>query len=339
MAARRGFRHARALRRRFALRLLMLALPLAVAAVAGCGEDDNGDGGQAGGAPITLSVGVDSVYAPMFVAQDEGLFEAEGVTVELRQFAQGGEGVDAMLAGEIDAAGSADSTFVARGTEGVRALAPYVEEGGSYVKLVVRDGIDDVAQIERIGVIPGQISEYGAQKLFEAEGIDPASVEQVKVAGPPEMPALLERGEIDAFVLNEPWPARAVEEEAGKVLAVASDFELTYTLVVAARPEWLEHNRERAGAMMRALAEAARTIEQDPDLAAEATEKAAKVEPEQTVQAVEELDFGVRDFTRRDIARLNDVADFLVDRGLIKSRPQVEEVFPLAQGFGAAGGG
>jgi ABC-type nitrate/sulfonate/bicarbonate transport system substrate-binding protein len=288
---------------------------------------------------MTLAVGVDAVYAPYFVARDEGLFEDEGVTVELRQFAQGGEGVDAMLAGEIDAAGSADSTFVARGGEGVRALAPYVEEGGSYVKLVAREGIDDVGQIEKIGVIPGQISEYGAQKLFEAEGIDPESVEQVKVAGPPEMPPLLQKSEIDAFVLNEPWPTRAVEEGAGHVLAEARDFELTYTLVVATRPDWLERNRERAEAMMRAIAEAARMIEEDPGVAAEATERAAKVAPEQTEQAVDELDFGVRDFTRRDVERLDDVADFLLDRGLIDSRPAVDEVFATGQGFAGSGGG
>jgi ABC-type nitrate/sulfonate/bicarbonate transport system substrate-binding protein len=313
--------------------LSVLAVGLGVAA---CGneDDDGGDGGGGSGAPITISVGVDSVYAPMFVARDEGLFEDEGLTVELRQFAQGGEGVDAMLAGEIDTAGSADSTFVARGQEGVRALAPYVEEGGSYVKLVVANDIDEPGQIRKMGIIPGQISEYGAQKLFEAERIDPESVELVKVAGPPEMPALLQSGEIDAFVLNEPWPTRAREMDAGKVLRVAEDFGLTYTLVMAARPEWIEQDRERAEALMRAIAAGARLVEEDPELAGESTEQAAKVAPEQTVQAVEELDFGVRDFTRRDITRLNDVADFLIDRNLIDERPAVEEVFATDQGFG-----
>jgi ABC-type nitrate/sulfonate/bicarbonate transport system substrate-binding protein len=311
---------------------ISLSLLVAAAWVASCGNEDD-EGAGASGEPITISVGVDAVYAPMFVARDEGLFEDEGLTVELRQFAQGGEGVDAMLAGEIDTAGSADSTFVARGREGVRALAPYVEEGGSYVKLVVANDIDDPGQISRMGIIPGQISEYGAQKLFEAEGIDPESVELVKVAGPPEMPALLKSGEIDAFVLNEPWPTRSREMNAGKVLRVAKDFGLTYTLVVAARPEWIDQDRERSEALMRAMAAGARLVEKDPELAGESTEKAAKVAPEQTVQAVKELDFGVREFTDRDITRLNDVADFLLERNLIDSRPPIREVFAPNQGF------
>jgi ABC-type nitrate/sulfonate/bicarbonate transport system substrate-binding protein len=313
---------------------MSLSLLVAAAWMAACGNEDD-EGAGASGEPITISVGVDAVYAPMFVARDEGLFEEEGLTVELRQFAQGGEGVDAMLAGEIDTAEPAVSIspFVARGRGGVRALAPYAEEGGSYVKLVVANDIDDPAQIRRMGIIPGQISEYGAQKLFEAERIDPESVELVKVAGPPEMPALLKSGEIDAFVLNEPWPTRAREMDAGKVLRVAKDFALTYTLVVAARPEWIDQDRDRSKALMRAMAAGARLVEKDPELAGESTEKAAKVALEQTVQAVKEVDFGVRDFTDHDITRLNDVADFLLDRNLIDSRPPIREVFAPNQGF------
>jgi len=90
---------------------------------------------------------------------------------------QGGEGVDAMLAGEIDVAASADSTFLVRAARtDIAVLGPYVEDDGDYVKLVTRQEIGDPGQIERIGVIPGQISEYGAAKLLEAEGIDPESV-------------------------------------------------------------------------------------------------------------------------------------------------------------------
>lgn len=147
------------------------------------------------------------------------------------------------------------------------------------------------------------------------------------------MPPLLQSGEIDGFVLNEPWPTRAEEEGAGKVLRVAEDFGLTYTLVVAARPEWIREDRQRAEALMRAIAAGAELVEEDPELAAESTERAAKVAPEQTIQAVKELDFGVRDFTRRDLTRLDDVADFLLDRNLIEERPPIDEVFAPGQGF------
>ena len=230
------------------------ALLTVAAVVAGCGEADDGGAGEApADEPITLSVGIDSVYAPMFLATAEDLFADEGIRVELRQFAQGGEGVDAMLAGEIDVAASADSTFLVRAARtDIAVLGPYVEDDGDYVKLVTREEITDPAQIEKIGVIPGQISEYGAAKLLEAEGIDAESVKVVKVAGPPEMPPLLQRGDIDAFVLNEPWPTRA-QELGAKALMDASEFDLGSTLVLASTPAWVKEHRDEATALMRAM--------------------------------------------------------------------------------------
>jgi ABC-type nitrate/sulfonate/bicarbonate transport system substrate-binding protein len=310
------------------MRRALLTLLTVAAVVTGCGEADDGGAGEApAGEPITLSVGIDSVYAPMFLAAAEDLFADEGIRVELRQFAQGGEGVDAMLAGEIDVAASADSTFLVRAARtDIAVLGPYVEDDGDYVKLVTREEITDPAQIEKIGVIPGQISEYGAAKLLEAEGIDAESVEVVKVAGPPEMPPLLQRGDVDAFVLNEPWPTRA-QELGAKVLMDASEFDLGYTLVLASTPAWAEEHRDEATALMRAMAAAAERTEQDPEAAAEATEEAAKVEPEQTVKAVEDLIFEVRDFDSQDLDRLEDVGDFLLERGIVEERPPVDEVF------------
>jgi ABC-type nitrate/sulfonate/bicarbonate transport system substrate-binding protein len=317
---------------------LVAVLALAVLAVAGCGDDDDGGGGNGGsgggGEPISLSIGIDSVYAPMFLAQEEGFFEDHGVNVEVKQFAQGGEGMDAMVAGSIDVAGSADSTVLARaGRTDLRALGVFVEDKGNYVKLVTRDDINNPSQIKTIGVVPGSISEYGAFKLMRSEGIDPASVKMVD-AGPPEMPALLENGDIDAFVMWEPWPTRA-EEMGGKVLMKSGEFDLSYVLVLAAQKEWLDSHREEARAIMEALAEAADEVEQDPGAAADAASAQAKLPPEQVEQAVEDLDFAVRPFEPRDTKTWNEIADFLVERELVPERPPVKEV--LSEGV--VGGG
>jgi ABC-type nitrate/sulfonate/bicarbonate transport system substrate-binding protein len=320
-------------------RAVLTALALAALAVAGCGEDDDGNGGgggggDSGGEPVSLSIGIDSVYAPMFLAQEQGIFEDHGLNVEVKQFAQGGEGMDAMVAGSIDVAGSADSTVLARaGRTDLRALGLFVEDKGNYVKLVTREDIDDPSQIKTMGVVPGSISEYGAFKLLRTEGIDEGSVKMVD-AGPPEMPALLQNGDIDAFVMWEPWPTRA-EEMGGKVLMKSSEFDLSYVLVVAAQKEWLDSHKEQATALMDALAEAADKVEEDPGAAADAAGAQAKLPPEQVEQAIADLDFGVRPFEQRDRRTWNEIADFLVERDLVPDRPPVEEV--LSEGV--AGGG
>ena len=310
-------------------RVLLSAMAiLAATAVAGCGEaeEEGGGGGEApAGEPVTLSVGIDSIYTPMFLAQSQGLFEEAGVDVEVKQFAQGGEGADAMVAGSIDMAGSADSTILTRAarTE-IRALGVFVEDVGNYVKLVTSEDIDDPSQIKKMGIVPASVSEYGASKLLEAEGIDPESVELVP-AGPPELPALLEQGDIDGFVIWEPWPTRA-EEMGGRVLMESREFDLSYVLVLGARKDWLDTHQEEAKAVMSALAKADEVVESDPEAAAEAAGEQAKLPPEQVQGAIDDLDFAVRDFTEEDVQEWNEVADFLVERDLIEERPDVKAV-------------
>jgi NitT/TauT family transport system substrate-binding protein len=295
--------------------------------IAGCGEANNDEEAEqaASGEPISLSVGIDSVYAPMFVAQTEGLFEDAGVNVEVKQFAQGGEGMDAMVAGTIDTAGSADSTVLARAArEDIRALGIFVEDEGNYVKLVTREDIDDPSQIKTMGIVPGSISEYGAFRLMRSEGIDPETVKLVPT-GPPELPALLEQGDVDAFVIWEPWPTRA-EEMGGKVLMKSGEFDLSYVLVVAAQEQWLASHQKEAKAVMTALSKAADEVEQDPGAAADAAGAEAKLPADQVEQAIEDLEFEVRGFTPADEKKWGQIADFLVERNLVPQRPDVQAV-------------
>ena len=307
------------------------AMLAAVALAGGCGEEDEGGGAAGGGTSepsgerISLSVGIDSIYTPMFLATTEGLWRKHGVNVEVRQFAQGGEGMDAMVAGSIQLAGSADSTVLARAPRtDLRALGVFVEDVGNYVKLVTREEIDRPQQIKKMGIIPGSVSEYGAAKLFEAEGIDPSGVKLV-TAGPPELPALLEKGDIDGFVIWEPWPTRA-RDMGGKVLMESREFDLSYVLVLAAQKDWLDRNREQAKAVMDALGEATKLVESDPDRAAQAAGDQAKLPAEQVQGAIEDLEFGVRGFTSADERKWEDIVDFLEERDLIKRRPDVRAV-------------
>jgi NitT/TauT family transport system substrate-binding protein len=304
--------------------------------LAACGnEDDSEGGGQAASAPsqssgpITLSVGVDTVYAPMFLADAEGLFEKQGVDVRLRQFAQGGEGVDAMIAGAVDLAGSGDSTVLGKTRGNIRSLGVFVEDVGNYVKLVTREEIDDPKQIKKMGIVPGSISEFGAARLLEAEGIDEADVELVK-AGPPELPALLQRGDIDGFVIWEPWPTNATKM-GGKVLQPSRAFGFSYVLMVnatgrlAARapgPGAQGHGRARRGDPARRAGPAGGGPrdpggDEDPDRPVAPGGRGAAVRRPR--------------LHRRGRAGLRPHRDFLVERDLVKERPEPRTL--MAQGF------
>jgi ABC-type nitrate/sulfonate/bicarbonate transport system substrate-binding protein len=307
-------------------RVLLVCLALAALALPACGEDDDGGGGGGGGStPITIGIGVDSVFAPMFVAETEGLFEDAGLDVTVRQYAQSGEGVDAVMAGDIQMAAVTETTLLAKATqEPMQGLGVYVEDAGNYTKLAMREGVTSPQQIKTMGVVAGSIHEWGAIKFLEENGIDPESVKFVPV-GPPELPALLQRGDIDAFVSPEPWPSNA-EKEANAKLSPSSEFGLSYVLVITARSDWVESNREEAKKFMDVLAKAADQVEQDPQAAAEATEQQSKVPAELTERAIDELEFGVRGFDDEDRSNFQALGEFLLDRNLVKEDPPVDEV-------------
>jgi NitT/TauT family transport system substrate-binding protein len=151
-------------------------------------------------------------------------------------------------------------------------------------------------------------------------------VEYVEAA-PAEIPALMDRGDIDAYILWEPWPAQGVEL-GGHVIGTTGDFGSSYVHWLVATDSWLAEgdHADYAAAVTRALDEASRLIEADPELAATVTEEAASVPPEQTIQAVEQIDFAVRGFDDDDFASYERQNEYLLERGMIEAAPDLEVV-------------
>ncbi|WP_407820020.1 ABC transporter substrate-binding protein, partial [Staphylococcus aureus] len=85
-----------------------------------------------------------------------------------------------------------------------------------------RNGVDSPAAIKKMGIVPG-LSQISTDKYLAANSIAPGSVEMIS-ATPTDMPALLSRGDIDGFVLWEPWPATALDQGTGHVVAVTGDY-------------------------------------------------------------------------------------------------------------------
>jgi ABC-type nitrate/sulfonate/bicarbonate transport system substrate-binding protein len=295
------------------------------------GSTDAG-GPAAAGPPVRIAVGIDASYAPFFLADSEGLFADRGVNVEIVQFGTGGEGVSAVATGEIQLAGASDVTIISQlgRNPDLRTVVPY-EESGDYLKVVARPDAADPAAIRKVGIVPG-LSQLAAIRFLESRGIDPASVEFV-TAGPPEIPALMQQGDIDAYVLWEPWPTRGTEL-GGTVLGTTGDYGLSYLQWLVGDAAWVEQNRDTVAKVVAALAQAAERTESDPQLAAEATSDAAKIDPSQTVRAIEEIDFGVRDLGPGDVTAAEKVAEFLVGEGVLPEVPDLSAV--LLQGWYSA---
>ncbi|WP_405910136.1 MULTISPECIES: ABC transporter substrate-binding protein [unclassified Streptomyces] len=303
------------------------ALTAALLTLTACGAgttDSTTAGNDATGPTIRIGVGIDASYAPFFLADAEGLWAKHGVNVQLVQFGQGSEGVNNLIAGQVQMSGNSDTTTISmlQQSPDLRSLLVY-EQSGEYLKVVLGPKVASPSKIRKMAVAPG-LSEMAATRFLESKDIDPKSVEFV-TADPPEMPALMQKGDVDGYVLWEPWPTKGVEL-GGKILENTGAYGVTYAQWLLTNSDWLKSNTDTAVKVAEALEEAAQLTESDPQAAAEATEKAVKVPAAQTVTAIKEIDFGVRDFTDADLKGYENTAQFVLDGGKVKAKPDVTTV-------------
>ncbi|WP_245819565.1 ABC transporter substrate-binding protein [Rhodococcoides yunnanense] len=271
---------------------------------------------------IRIAVGVDASYAPFFLADKQGLFEDAGLDVELVQFGRGGEAVDALSTGQVQMAGSSDTTTIAQLQQNpsLRAMYTY-ESSGEYIKVVLRNGVDDAKAVRKMGVVAG-LSQISTVKYLEANGVSPDSVEMI-TATPTDMPALLSRGDIDGYVLWEPWPAAAIDQGTGRVVATTGDFDWLYHHWALTTQSWLDGNEDTARKVHDVLEQAAENVQADPDAAAQATMTAVNSDEEQTLTAIDQIDFAVEDLTAASVADAQSIVDFYTEIGAMNTQPDL----------------
>jgi NitT/TauT family transport system substrate-binding protein len=282
--------------------------------------------------PIKIAIGVDAAFSPFYLAKQEKLFEKHGLNIELIKFAQGGDALDAVVAGQTSLGGAAEPTTLIRAARtDVKVLGIY-GQSGSYIKFVARAGITDPKQAKKLGIVAGSVSEFSTERMLAKYGIDPKSVELVK-AGPPEFPALLARGDVDGYFLWEPWPTNGVKE-GGKVLFTSGDVGYAYNMWLSTTGPWLASHQADAKAILAALADACAIVRADPAKGAAAVQAEAKIPVATALETLKEIQCTVRDFTPADLATYGQIADFLAARKITPTKVDLGKV--IQQGFYAA---
>lgn len=166
-------------------------------------------------------------HLPAFVAMEKGLFQQQGLDVEVAgAFRAGPELMSAFAAQALDVGyvGLAPAiTAVANSNIPIRLIAQVNTEGSAIVVGKTSPG-SSVADLKGAMIaIPGHatMQDFLLRKALKNAGIP---VDQVKiiVLKPPEMIPALTGQDIDAFIAWEPYPAKALTENKGKILLYSS---------------------------------------------------------------------------------------------------------------------
>jgi NitT/TauT family transport system substrate-binding protein len=166
------------------------------------------------------------ISLPVFVAQEKGIFEKNGLAVELEMFDTAQPLVDALCGGKLDVAGYSafPITFSAqlRSRKDLLYTTMLMEDGSHPISMfVVKNGssIGSIADLKgkRIGILPTYAYKVWLELILEKNGIQPDEVVIQQVA-PAMTPAALESGTVDAVFTNDPAVTACLQKGAGKLL-------------------------------------------------------------------------------------------------------------------------
>lgn len=272
---------------RLVRRRRLLATALVVGCIAGSATTAAAAAHPAAEGATTLRLGYfpNVTHAPAIVGVDSGAFaDALGadVTLEVTTFNAGGEAIEALLSGAIDASfigpNPAINGFAQSDGELLRIVSGTTSGGAS---LVVGEGIEspgDLAGATLATPALGNTQDVGLRAWLTEQGFDTdtsggGDVEIVNVENA-EALTLFQQGDIDGAWVPEPWATRLVLEGGGTVLVDERDLWpngqfVTTHLVVATG--FLDDQPDAVSGLLTGLIDTIDTIEADRDAAIAAT--------------------------------------------------------------------
>ncbi len=136
-------------------------------------------------------------------------------------------------------------------------------DGSGAALRAVLDGRHRQPPLRLAMVYPFAPHNYELRYWLAAAGIDPERDLRIVVAAPPTMVDLLRAGSIDGFCVGEPWATCAVQLGCGKVVVSKYDiWNNSPEKVLAVTADWHAHNPHPHAALIRALIEAGRWLDQ-----------------------------------------------------------------------------
>ncbi len=243
--------------------------------------------------------------------------------------------IDAVRGEEIDIAFILAPIAIALREQGVRIKIVLLgHRDGTALVVGNRSGIRTISQLEgrRVG-IPIRFSTQNLEllKLCTRAGIDIHTMEILEIP-PPDMPAALDSGGIDAYIVGEPYAAQAELAGTGRVLAQMRDVAQGFiSSVVIVREAAMQKFPQRIRRLIREFLSSAHWIEDHRHLAAK-TGAAAYGLPEGLIDYV--LTSSKDRVSYRNLvpdpAEISAIANEMIHRGLLPYAPSGKEMIDLS---------
>jgi NitT/TauT family transport system substrate-binding protein len=208
---------------------------------------------------------------PMYVAQQEGMFDKHGVKVEFVPVQSAAERDQVIAAGQADGMINDPVSVQLYNKDKIQVQVVRYAETATPERVMFRlvaagnSNIQDVEGLKNvpIGISEGTVIEYMTERLLEAQGFTQQEINKIAVPKMGDRMALLGTGELQAAMLPEPQSSLAIQKGARPILDDTTKPEISYTTYTFRKPV-IDNNPDAIRAFLAAIEEAIALINQDP---------------------------------------------------------------------------
>jgi NitT/TauT family transport system substrate-binding protein len=319
---------------------LVLGLLLPTLLVAGCGgteEEPSATDSPAAEAEnvgsVRIGIGSDPATALYVVAHERGIFAANGVDSEIRQFASGGEAVGAQVSGEVDLTSVTELPLLSAVAEGAElgvlgTMGTSDENFGAVAVEGIQEAKDLAADGVRVGVTENSGGHFFLYRYAQENGMDLADLD-IAFLQVSDLVSTFARGDIQAFFS---WTPNVQQGEAAvegaHVLAHSGEVGYPTTMYVVASKQIVD-DAALSQAVMASLIEASEWVADNRDEALEILSGTFNVPADALELPMSLFEYDV-DLTAEQRATFEAVAQWMVDSGRIQEAPSTDFLQPDA---------
>jgi NitT/TauT family transport system substrate-binding protein len=230
---------------------------------------------------IRFAIPNNMVAALVVVAQAQGYFTAENITLEPQTVTNGKMANDLLLANQADMAAGADGpfTWLSFGEHPLRIVAQMLQDKETGIFARKDSGINTEADLKgkRLGYLPGTVSFLYLAELIEQKGW---TLDDFKLAPlqPPAMPQALMGKQIDAFSMWEPWGYNAIKQLGNNGVILRQPDLYHFVSMVVVRNDFIKANPAAVKGVLRALIKAEQFVAANPQKAIKIWAEAFKLD-------------------------------------------------------------
>jgi len=270
---------------------------------------------------IDLAINPVPHSALIFIAEEKGYFEEQGLKINYHNFPTGKLALDALIGGGADIATTADVPITLAGLadQPISVIAT-IEYSNDNIQVVARkdSGVEEPIDLKgkKIATTKGGGPLFFTYSFLDRYGMDVSDVNLVHLK-PSDMVVSLVKGDIDAFIVFEPSPSVAINQLGKDNVNVFAPDDLygeTWNIVIMD-----DFEDDFVEGFLKALVKAEKLLRDDTGEALEIVAEYTGTDKEILIEIMKKQNYGVG-LTNVLTDYLDEEAEWAIDQGLSSNK-------------------